>query len=160
MKKKMIVLMILLVLTCVVQPCTAVPRVTATWWTVEDGYRLAFTLTADQYAVPSWAAMEVVGRDLASPEGWAGNSGAGLHYTGWFSYNDDARVQPGQTLQGFAATLPELPAQIEYTVSQVGASEYWGTLVPTPIPEPASFLVLAGGLGTLGRMARRRRRKR
>ena len=78
--------------------------------------------------------------------------------TSWGAYSSAYRLQPGQTLQGFAASLPDLPARIDFFVDQLGqgAYVYFGTLVPTPIPEPPSLLPLAAGLGWLA-MRRRQR---
>lgn len=49
--------------------------------------------------------------------------------------------------------------QVDGTVVSDGAASYGGSVLLTPVPEPAMLGMLAGGLGLLGVAARRRSRK-
>ena len=94
---------------------------------------------------------------------------SGLDISGFGLYTDaNALIVGGTALSGGALDAWSLSGdlldpgsyylQIDGTVVSDGAASYGGSVLLTPVPEPAMLGMLAGGLGLLGVAGRRRPR--
>ena len=136
------------------------PFVTATYAPLQSGYRLEFVVYADSLrGFSGWGLNTTALTDLAFPPNWAG--GVGIRSTEWYTLlGPEYYIPPGGVLRGCAATSAEQPGPMDYFVRQTGEGEsaYYGTVVPTLIPEPTSLLALAAGVVAVAGLALRRRR--
>ncbi|WEF36021.1 FxDxF family PEP-CTERM protein [Pseudoduganella chitinolytica] len=127
------------------------------------GNHAADTFT-DQYSF-DLAAGSSVSADLFS---YSGNAKNGLDITGFGLYSSDGtlvlagtQLETGKTDQwhlqttGLSGTGYYL--QVEGTVLSRAAGSYSASLAVTPVPEPATYGMMLGGLALVGVMARRRK---
>ena len=88
----------------------------------------------------------------------SGLSRGGAVYT-TFGYSNNDAISGGSTTDGASLATLGLsgPATVNYTWSTDSITHYYGVAAPTPVPLPASFPLIATGLGALAWMRRRKK---
>ena len=157
MKRLLILCLVVLTLS---RLALAVPYVTATYYLQGSSYHFDFETHMDDPVYDrgtSWGLRSTIFADLIAPIGWEAFSD--FRSTQWFTRYPDYYIPAGTTLYGCSATASYVPSSLDYFLSTTGPmNTYYGTLIPTPIPEPSSLLALGAGLlGLAGLLGRRRR---
>ncbi|MBV6319940.1 FxDxF family PEP-CTERM protein [Duganella violaceipulchra] len=86
-----------------------------------------------------------------------------LYDSGGLSIDGVRQSAPGATAEVWTLSSPHLVADNYYllvsgTVRNAAAGNYVGSVAISPVPEPATYGMLLGGVGIVGWLARRRKR--
>jgi hypothetical protein len=127
---------------------------------VSDGYSIQFEVHNEltgyamyEFTIGTSSAWNVIG-----PVGWINNNASSSNIR-WIATNQAAPgVSPGSSLGGFGFTTAILPTEFQWGTS-ISGIQYYGSVTPEPVPEPAALMTLAGGLGALALPILRRKRK-